>query len=326
MVETETCLVTGGAGFLGRYVVAALQAHGSSVMVMDRDVVPGPGALVVDLTAPPIELPASSFDTVYHLAGLAHFYPRSEQERRRFFEVNLGGLRNLLAALEGGPGGLPESFVLVSTVAVYGLESGDGITEDQPRTASDPYGASKRQAEDLLLDWAQRHGVRAGIVRLPLVAGHRPPGNLGAMITALRRRRYLGIGDGRARRSMVMAGDVARVLTRVAARGGIFHLTDGLHPSFRELEGVLCRALARKRPVRLPLPVARVIARAGDRLTARGMHFPLTTSRLSKMTSNLTFSDQRAREQLAWCPASVVEHAAELVKSRVESRELRVES
>src|SRR5690606_7779589 len=144
------------------------------------------------------------------------------------------GTEHLLAALER-QARLPEAFVLVSTVAVYGREAGEGLTEATPREAEDPYGLSKRQAEDAVQAWGARHGVRVGIVRLPLVAGTGAPGNLGAMVQAIRRGRYLGIGDGSARRSVVLAADVARVLPAVAERGGTYNLTDGRHPSFAEI-------------------------------------------------------------------------------------------
>jgi nucleoside-diphosphate-sugar epimerase len=249
---------------------------------------------------------------VIHLAGLAHVVPRDADTRRRFFDVNVEGTKNLLRGFESTDT-LPKALVLASTVAVYGLEEGEDLDEDERRNATDPYGDSKRQAEDLVAEWGERTGVRIGIVRLPLVAGPRAPGNFGAMVSALRQGRYLGVGGGEARHSVVLARDVAGVLPRVAEVGGVFHLTDGHHPSFRELEGALCTAMGRSDPRRLPLPAAKALGFVGDAVLAVGVPFPFTSRSFRKMTSTLTFSDEKARQELGWNPGRVVDVAAEIV-------------
>jgi nucleoside-diphosphate-sugar epimerase len=306
-------LVSGGCGFLGRYVVRRILAAEHQLVSLDlaadRDV---DHCVTADLSEGPPDLSAVAPSTVYHLAGLAHLVPHNDTTRRRFFDVNVRGTRNLFLSLEEA-GGLTESLVLVSTVAVYGLEEGEDFEEKTARVATDPYGESKRQAEDLALEWGDKTGVRIGIVRLPLVAGPRAPGNFGAMVTALQRGRYLGVGPGGARRSMVLARDVAQVLPRVAELGGVYHLTDGHHPSFRELEGAICGALNRPEPKRLPMPAARILGLAGDAVTAVGASFPFNSRALRKMTSTLTFSDEKARRELGWQPTRVVDAAGELV-------------
>ena len=309
----KTALVTGSQGFLGRHVTRGLEAAGWEIRSVDRE--PGPSVLQFDLCQEVPRLPARTWDAVFHLAGLAHSVPRSAHESERFFQVNVGGTQNLLRALDQ-PGIDVGGVVLVSTVAVYGLESGELLDESTPRNAEDPYGSSKRQAEDCVTEWCEARGARCGILRLPLVAGANPPGNLGAMIRGLRRGRYLGIGDGSARRSLVLATDVAEVLPLVAEHGGVYHLTDGVHPSFRELEGALCGAMGRSRPRRIPLAIAVAGGRLGDAIGAvTGRDIPLNSRVVSKMTSTLTFSDELARRDLGWCPRPVTSAAPEIVGS-----------
>jgi nucleoside-diphosphate-sugar epimerase len=270
--------------------------------------------VVGDLTDPTLNLGKENFNIVYHVAGRAHVVPATPEQAERFYAVNARGTEHLLAALDRH-NTLPEAVVLVSTVAVYGRNEGVLLTEDTPRAATDPYGNSKRKAEDLALDWGERHGVRVGIVRLPLVAGPDAPGNLGAMVRALARRRYLGIGEGAARRSMVWVEDVARILPVVAERGGIYHLTDGEHPSFDELEVALANALRRRPPLHLPQVVARLGGHMGDAVQAMtGWRPPLTSRTVNKMTTTLTFSDARARADLEWSPTPVLEVADRLVE------------
>jgi nucleoside-diphosphate-sugar epimerase len=307
--------VTGGSGFLGRHVVLRLEEQGHTVTILGRSPVPGHATVLVDLSRGGIDLRGESFRHVYHVAGLAHVEPRTEEQRRRFTEVNIDGTRTLLAGLEQSPE-LPEDFLLVSSVAVYGVEEGTLLGETTERRALDPYGLSKRQAEDRGLERGVRRGVRTAVVRLPLVTGPGAPGNLGRMVTALASGRYLGVGTGAARRSMVRVSDVAAALPAVAKAGGIFHLTDGCHPSFAELEASLATALGRRPPRRLPMPIARAAAVAGEAvesLTRRPLPFDRRV--LARMTSTLTFSDAKARQAVGWTPTPVLGSVRELLDS-----------
>ena len=199
---------------------------------------------------------------------------RVAKQNGRRYQVNREGTRRLLEAIDRG-GEPPETFLLISTVAVYGVNEGVLLDEGTERPAAKvPYGESKRQAEDMLLEWASRRGVRSTVIRLPLVVGAGAPGNLRSMVEAIRRGRYRDIGGGRARRSMVMADDAAAILPRAAAAGGIFHLTDGVHPAFVDLSAALAGTLRRGRVGNLPLWTARIAASAGDvvgRVTGRVM-------------------------------------------------------
>jgi nucleoside-diphosphate-sugar epimerase len=309
-MTSSGCLVTGATGFVGRHLVDALGRD--TVTALSRRPLAGCRTVVADLCAPDLSLPGP-FQAVYHAAGHAHVSPRTAREAQRFFEVNVDGLAHVLAALERA-GRLPESFVLVSSVAVYGREEGELIEETAPRQALDPYGCSKRIAEDLLADWCSRREVRCTIVRLPLVAGPNAPGNFGSFVRGLRSRRYLGVGNGAARRSIVLAREVGAVLPVLARRGGTYHLTDGDHPTIAALERALAEALARRPPRRLPVPVVAAAARVGDvlqRVSRRPL--PLNSRMLRKLTTTLTFSDVRARLEVNWRPSRVIDHGRELL-------------
>jgi nucleoside-diphosphate-sugar epimerase len=304
----KRALLTGGSGFLGWYVREALSAKGRTTVELTRSAfdLEGDGTPSLD----------GSFDEIYHVAGLAHRVPRTDEERERFFRVNRDGTQRLLDAIDGCSRP-PEAFVLVSTVAVYGVETGTGLDEATPRHAADPYGASKREAEDLVTGWCADRKIRCGIVRLPLVVGSGAPGNLLAMARAMQSGKYFGIGDGGARRSMVAASDVAAILPVVAERPGAYHLTDGRHPSFAEVEAAIARGLGIRNPMRIPFGIARTGARACDGLEAvLGRNLPFSSRVFTKMTSTLTFSDDRARKTLGWSPSAAVGHFGNLLDTR----------
>ena len=198
------------------------------------------------------------FEIVIHAAGKAHSYPNNLLETKYYFDINLGGTKNLLLGLEKS--GLPKRFVFISSVSVYGLEMGVQIDEKHPLLAIDPYGLSKIQAEHLVLDWCQKNNVLCTILRLPLLVGENPPGNLGVMLNGIKKGYYFNIAGGLARKSMVLAEDVANVLIKASEIGGIYNLTDGYHPSFYELSNAIAKNNGKKRIFNMHFLIAKSIA------------------------------------------------------------------
>lgn len=305
--DKTSCLVTGARGFLGKNLVRALRRSGKEVYSLGVRGSNEPKSFEVDLSKDAPDLSGLKFDEVYHLAGLAHQVPRNRKQKELFDSVNHVGTKRLLEALEKSE--LPKSGILfLSSVAVYGLEKGVGICENHPRKAEDPYGKSKRLAEDALIRWAKEKKVKYSIVRAPLLAGPNPPGNLGALINGLKTGKYLRIGGGFARRSMVAADELAQFLPTVLKKGGVFHLTDGEHPRLRDIEEAVSSLYGRSNPFNLPMPLALSVARIFDFiqiLTNKTM--PFNSQRLGKMTQSLTFDDTFARDRLNWSSSSVLE-------------------
>ena len=290
------CLLTGSNGFLGRVLESSL-SNNAIIHTLSRS----SGEYNVDLeTQTPIF--TQEFDLVIHAAGKAHSFPKSIEERDAFFSVNVEGTKNLLVGLENCK--LPKSFVFISTVAVYGVSEGYLINEQSESNAIDPYGKSKVQAEKLIWQWCTDNNVTCTILRLPLVVGLNPPGNLGAMINGIRKGYYFNIAGGSAKKSMVLASDVAKYLIKASEIGGTFNLTDGYHPSFFELsENISCQ-LGKSRPKNLPLGLAKMSALIGNLFGAKA---PLNSDKLFKVTSDLTFDDTKAREAFGWDPTPVLE-------------------
>lgn len=303
------CLVTGASGFVGSHALQALRRQGHQVAIAGRTAGVDEH---VDLTADTVRL-VGTYDWVFHFAGHAHVVPRNDLEASRFERVNAEGTAHLLNALTH-QATRPLGFVLASTVAVYGMEAGQLLPEQTTRAAMDPYGRSKIAAEDSVTRWGDRLGVKTAILRLPLVAGRDAPGNLGKMVGAIRRGRYLRIGDGSARRSMVLAEDVGSILSRAADTGGTFNLTDGQHPSFAELDQRIADALNVQRPRGIPMAVASLLAKCGDVLRSTTGRSPFDSRTLGKMTSTLTFDDSHARQALGWQPRRVVDELAGLLR------------
>ena len=242
------------------------------------------------------------YDVVLHAAGKAHSVPKTEAERQVFFDVNLQGTKNLCAALEKV--GVPRAFVFISTVAVYGCDYGENITEEHPLNGTTPYAVSKRLAEEYLQKWCREHNVILGVIRPALIAGPNPPGNLGAMIEGIRRGKYLSIAGSKARKSVLMVEDIATLVPLLAEKGGIYNVCDSYQLTFRDLEMIVCNQLGKPLPMSIPYWMAKCMALLGDCL---GKKAPINSLKLKKITKSLTFSNEKAVRELGWKPTSVLE-------------------
>ena len=244
-----------------------------------------------------------SFDVVLHAAGKAHVIPKTKEEEKSFFDINYQGTVNLCRGLEIS--GLPKSIIFVSTVAVYGLEIGENITEDYPLKGDNPYALSKIKAEQFLTEWSNKHNVTLGIIRPSLIAGPNPPGNLGAMIKGITTGKYLSIAGGKARKSVLMVQDITRLLPALIEKGGVYNVCDDTHPTFSQLEALIAKQLNKKPPISIPYSVAKLIATVGD---LSGDKAPINSIKLNKITKSLTFSNEKAKRELNWQPLNVLEN------------------
>jgi nucleoside-diphosphate-sugar epimerase len=279
-------LITGNSGFLGQYIEKAFIASKQSVV--------GLKTITKDISSPFVL--EQRFNRVVHCAGLAHKKAKNDEH---MFAVNLKGTIQLCKALESA---LPEQFVFISTVAVYGLEEGTNINEQNPLLGSSSYAKSKIEAEAYLSKWCSAKDVKLCILRLPLIVGENPPGNLGKMLAGLKKGTYHRIGKGSARKSMVFAEDIANLIVEKKNAEGIYNLTDGVHPSLYELERHMCKELGLKMPWSLPFWPIWVLSKIGDFFT----NCPLNSTLLTKLTKDLTFDDAKARKILNWSPKQVI--------------------
>lgn len=295
-MKKETLLLTGSSGFLGHNIMPLLsERYDVTSCGLDES-----DDVCVDLstTMPDFD---RRFDIVVHAAGRAHIDPKTRSQRQAFFDVNYKGTINLCRALAKGK--LPRALIFISTVAVYGVESGCMITEDWLLNGTSPYAASNIQAERFLAQWCSRRGVTLTILRPALMAGPDAPGNLGAMVHGIQRGYYANIAGGRARKSMLMASDIADLVPLVADKGGIYNVCDSYHPSYNELAHVIARQCGRKHVISIPTWLAKPLAFIGDYFLRGRL---MSSDRYRKLTNTLTFSNERACSQLGWQPSDVL--------------------
>ena len=292
-------LFTGGTGFVGRNIKPLLDKtyEVTTIGIMDADMIKA--NFVKDIPNLP-----ERYDIVLHAAGKAHVYPKTEAEKKAFYDVNLTGTIHLCEALEKT--GVPNAFIFISTLSVYGGEVfGNMDSEDsKPLIGDTPYADSKIKAEEYLTNWCKEHNVILGILRPSLLAGKGAPGNLGAMVNGIRTGAYLSIAGGKARKSVLMVDDIAHLVPLVAEKGGVYNVCDDHNPSFGELESSIAKQLGKRKPINIPYWMAKCLALIGDVFS----FFPLNSNRLKKIITSDTWSNEKAKRALGWRPMDVLEN------------------
>lgn len=291
----ESVLITGGNGYLGSQINNVLKKHYSTFILSRNN---GDFLFDLSLTIPKFY---NKFNIIIHCAGRAHKLNSNNFDDSHFYNVNVNGTKNLLSALHNS--GLPDRFVFISSVSVYGLDTGQLISEEHPLNAKDAYGHSKIIAENIVINWCKTNNVKYTILRLPLIVSLNPPGNLGSMIRSIEKGYYFNINNGTARKSMVLAEDVANFIIKASNKGGVYNLTDGIHPSFYDLSMAIAKKRKRHKILNLPFFIAKILAIFGDFV---GQSFPINKYKLLKITSTLTFDDSKAKKSFQWNPKSVV--------------------
>lgn len=294
----EKLLFTGGTGFLGKNVMPLLKER---YEVTTCGITPD-DMIKANFVNDVPELP-EKYDIVLHACGKAHVVPKTEAEKKAFFDVNYQGTVNLCKGLEKV--GLPKALVFISTVAVYGCDFGDMITEDHPLEGKTPYAKSKIMAEEYLTGWCKNHNVVLGILRPSLLAGKNAPGNLGSMVKGVKKGYYMNIAGGKVIKSILMADDIARILPLVAEKGGVYNVCDTFQPTFGQISESVAKQLGKGKPINIPYWMAWCMAKVGDLL---GNKAPINSYKLEKMTKSLTFSNEKARKELGWEPLDVLEN------------------
>lgn len=308
-------LVTGATGAVGPSVVAALSEAGLQIRTLSRHAPPpeqlpaGIDARSGDIADPAaVQAAVEGVDSVIHLAANLHVFDPPGELRPLYERINVGGTANVVeAALHAGVG----RVVFFSTIAVYGTSpAGEALTEDAPLHPDSYYAQTKARAERIVLAAPGGAGAPIGVVlRLGAVYGKRIKGNYRQLLLALAQGRFVPVGRGNNRRTLVYDGDVARAallaLRHPDAAGKIFNVTDGhIHPMHAIIEAI-SDALGRRPPrLRLPLgPVNGLVGVLEDVGRFCGWRPPVCRATIDKYTEDMAVDGSKFCRELGFTPA-----------------------
>jgi UDP-glucose 4-epimerase len=159
------------------------------------------------------------------------------------------------------------------------------------------------------LNAKRKDGQQLGtVLRLGAVYGSRIKGNYERLTQALARGRFIPIGNGLNRRTLVYDKDVGRAavlaVSYPAAAGRVFNVTDGKFHTLNEIIESICSALGRK-PPRFSLPVGPCRSLVGSIETgcrALGLKSPVTPEMIDKYTEDIAVDGSLIQKELGFMP------------------------
>jgi UDP-glucose 4-epimerase len=268
-------LVTGGAGFIGRWVVKALLDEGQHVVVLD-DFSTGSRANLEELNgsldlvdgsiedAAAVERAfASKPDLCLHLAARINVQQSIDHPVATFQPDVLGALLVLEhARIAAAP------FLFMSSCMVYAPAVGAPIAEDHPVRPASPYAASKLAGEYLTLSYGLAYGHPVTVVRPFNTYGpHQRADGEGGVVAIFCERALRGdtidiFGDGTQTRDLLYVEDCAQFVLRAArakeARGAVLNAGTGRDVAINELAELIGGDGVATRHVEHPHPQAEI--------------------------------------------------------------------
>ncbi len=299
-------LLTGSTGFVGSALLAELKklpdfrvvaaVRSAASPASDDVVVVGNIDGTTDYSAA-----LNGVDVVVHAAARAHIM-RDEvaDPLAEYRKVNVEGTLNL--AKQAVAAGV-KRFIYISSIKVNG-ESTTGLsafTEADSAKPEDPYGVSKREAEEGLRLLAQETGLEVVIIRPPLVYGPGVKANFLSLVKLSATGLPLPFGSVNNHRSMVYVGNlvsfIIHCIRHPAAANETFLVSDGEDVSLRNLVTYIRLCFGRS-PRLLPVPVG-LFKLAGALTGKRGM--------VDRLVGDLQVDSSKARSLLGWVPPYTVE-------------------
>jgi UDP-glucose 4-epimerase len=179
-------LVTGGAGYIGSFMTKALLDKGHDVIVFDslergyRDAVDKRAKFIQGDLKNPATLEAlfsgENIDSVMHFAAYTSV-EESTKDPQKYYQNNTKGSENLLTAMIET--NKIDKFIFSSSAAVYGNPIKVPIPEDHPKNPINPYGKSKLEVEEMLINFQKKKGLSFVSLRYFNAAGGAFDGSMG---------------------------------------------------------------------------------------------------------------------------------------------------
>jgi UDP-glucose 4-epimerase len=177
-------LVTGGAGYIGQFMVKRLLEEGHEPVVLDslevghREVVPNEVKFyegnLLDKEFVKKVFSENSFDAVIHFAAYA-LAGESMERPEKYFQNNVQGGLNVLDAMKGKT----SYFVFSSTCSIYGTPDKIPVTEEESKKPESVYGQSKLMFEKVLYWYDKIFNIKHINLRYFNAAGAALDGSLG---------------------------------------------------------------------------------------------------------------------------------------------------
>jgi 2-alkyl-3-oxoalkanoate reductase len=305
-------LVTGGNGFVGRHLVAALQDRGDRVRVLalpaentswleERGVAVHRGDIRL---ADTLQSPMRGVDGVLNLAGMMGVW----RPMKDYYAVNVTGAENVCRAARAEGVG---RVVHVSSWTVYGMGLGRLVREDHPlRPLREPYAITKASGDMAVQRMIAEDHLPAVIIRPGTIFGPGDQLNFGRTADRLRSGRRVIVGSGNNALPLVYVSDIVQglllALDHSHAVGQAYNIGNDQPLTQRQFLEAIARKTGLTPPqLHIPYPALYAAAYVSERLAmlTRSQRDPLVTRHgVALFGTDNRHAIAKARRELGYAP------------------------
>lgn len=285
--------VTGGTGFIGRHLLKTLQFEDVDCLTRDKpEIVRKMGARPVIGSLQNIP-DLSSYDLVYHLAGILGGYAKKED----YFRTHVEGTRNLVKKLSG------QKLIFLSSAGVLGPVV--GADESSSYNPTNIYEQTKAQAEMIVRSYPNHAILRPEFVYGP---GDR---HVLKLFRAIKNRRFYIIGDGKSLLHPTYVQDVIQALNAAKDHKGIFNIAGEKAISVNDFSRLVAGLLDAKNSKKVPKWLAKAYLNITESLR---MKSALTRSRYAFFTQSRSVDSGKAKKMLGYRPIALKDGLNETIR------------
>lgn len=233
-------------------------------------------------------------DCIIHLAGKAHD-TRNSIDEQSYFNINVGLTQKIFQHFLKSSA---SKFIFFSSVkAIADSVTGAFLIEDTPPNPQTPYGKSKLEAEQYILNQPLPPGKKVYILRPCMIHGAGNKGNLNLLYKLAQKGLPWPLGAFENSRSFTSIQNLLFVIQELIAKdieSGIYQIADDETISTNDLIRLMAESLNKKARIwNLSPNMIKLMAKTGDKLG-----LPLNTERLKKLTESYVVSNQKIKKAL----------------------------
>lgn len=298
-------LITGANGFIGSNIAKQFIRLDKKIAVLVRNkdlnpVLNNKNVKIIFGDLDDIESlkkATKGINTIYHVAG----YVGGAQPKKELFEsVNVKGTENLLVAAKEND---VKNVVVLSSVTVYGETK--NANEDSLLNPNTDYGKSKLEQEKVCEKYHKENGIRFAIIRASQVYGTGDTRTFLNIVKAIKKGKFLIIGNGNNRVNFLYVDDLAKAITRAGEllkQDKIdyrIYVVAGKPITMNEFADTIANVQNLKKPLKIPYFAGLVLALGFELISfIKRKKVPFNMNRLRTMTSDRSFDSSKAMRDL----------------------------
>lgn len=319
-LATKLILITGATGFIGHHLLPVLYNQNLQVILATRQ-----NPIINELshnykiinvgeineTTNWLDT-LKEIDTVVHLAARAHqLNDQAADPEAEFQRINCEGTKNLVKqSIAAGV----KHFIFISSIGAMATLSDQILNEETICNPDTPYGRSKLQAEEGLIELCKGSQMTWTILRPTLVYGAGNPGNMGRLLKLVNKGLLLPFGAFKNQRSLLYVGNlVDAIITCIDypnAKNQIFVLSDGEDLSTPDLIKKIAKSLGK--PANL-LPIPPSLLRLVGQITGK-------SDTVDRLLGSLQVDSSKIRQTLDWKPPYTVDQGLQATADWFKAR------